>query len=91
MICAITYDIDTMHDKVRSQCLSAGFMECIRLSDGNVGKLPNTTLILDAMNCVSAYNEFLSQVRKVSQSIVVKKVVTFEFSEMHMYSDQLCA
>jgi hypothetical protein len=88
MYCAVTYDIDRMHTEVKAQCLLTGFMEYVVCDDGTVKKLPNTTLVVDAINCTDAANKFMLQVGSVSPSITVMKVVCFEYAKFILSSNQ---
>ena len=87
MLYAVTYDIDRLHAEVRAQCLRAGFRDCVGLVDGTVRKLPGTTLVVDAAGCPDAARAFLREVAKVSSSITIIKLVSFEYSNLYRLSD----
>jgi hypothetical protein len=87
MLYAVTYDIDRLHAEVRAQCLRAGFRDCVGLVDGTVRRLPGTTLVVDAAGCPDAARAFLREVAKVSSSITIIRLVSFEYSTLYRLGD----
>jgi hypothetical protein len=88
MLYAVTYDIDRLHAEVRAQCLRAGFMDCVTLVDGTIRKLPGTTLVVQAAGCSAAARMFLREAAKVSSTITILRLVSFEYSNLYRLSDR---
>jgi hypothetical protein len=90
MLYAVTYDIDRRHAEVRAQCLRAGFGDRVGHGDGTVRKLPGTTLVVQAAGCPDAARMFLREAAKVSGTVTVLRLVSFEYSNLYRLSDREC-
>ena len=88
MLYAVTYDIDRLHGEVRAQCLRAGFLDRVTLVDGTVRKLPSTTLVVAAAGCSDAARRFMREAAKVSGTVAILRLVSFECSTLYRLSDQ---
>jgi hypothetical protein len=63
MRCLVAYDVSQPHHAaVKAQCIRAGFRDYVEMPDGSRKQLPNTTLIISAVNAGDAVNKFKEQV-----------------------------
>ena len=93
MRCLVTYDVDQPHHAaVKAQCIRAGFRDYVEMPDRSRKQLPNTTLIVEAVDAEDAVNKFKAQVRLVtpnglmslpSLSCVIKSVIGVEYTRHH--------
>jgi hypothetical protein len=90
MLYAVTYDIDRLHAEVRAQCLRAGFTDRVGHGDGTVRKLPGTTLVVQAAGCSDAARMFMREVARVSGTVTVLRLVSFEYGTLYQISDRGC-
>jgi hypothetical protein len=97
MRCLVTYDVDQPHHAaVKAQCIRAGFRDYVEMPDGSCKQLPNTTLIVSAVNAGDAVNKFKEQVSLVSLSglmspsplpVRIEKVVGVQYTELHVENE----
>ena len=67
MRCLVTYDVNQPHHAaVKAQCIRAGFCDYVEMPDGSYRQLPNTTLIVEAVDAEDAVNKFKAQVGLVT-------------------------
>src|SRR5687767_1405889 len=98
MRCLVTYDVDQPHHAaVKAQCIRAGFRDCVEMPDGSRKQLPNTTLIVNAVNAEDAVNKFKEQVGLVTLSgfmsprslpVIIEKVVGVVYTEHYIENEE---
>src|SRR5688572_20587755 len=98
MRCLVTYDVDQPHHAaVKAQCIRAGFRDYVEMPDRSRKQLPNTTLIVSAVNAENAVNKFKEQVSLVSLSglmspsplpVRIEKVVGVQYTELHVENEE---
>lgn len=90
MRCLVTYDVNKPHhDALKDLCIKAGFQDYVDMPDGSRRQLPNTTLIVIAVNAEDAVNKFKEQVKLVTLSglmspssppVKIEKVIGVEYT-----------
>ncbi len=94
MATVLTYDISDGHTEVKTECLTAGFNDCINTSDGNWRKLPNTTLWHDSDDRPAVLQLFKRSVatasQKIRRQIAIEKVYLVQMGAGLIESNEGC-
>lgn len=54
----LTYDLDKGHTEVKNYLMNLGYKNRVNTVDGRVVELPNTTLLIDKLDCQQVASDF---------------------------------